>query len=262
MEMIENKYKKWYFSLMENTKTRLMENPQPYTVEKHHIIPMSLGGKNTKENLTRLTIREHLLAHRLLPKFLIGVEKAKMCHAYFRMVHGRQGTVVKISPSALKEITLNYSEARRMMRTGTKHTEETKRKISLAHKGKANSEATRRKISLGNTGKLLGVKKPKEFGENLSRFWMGKKKTKEHSDKINKNPEKIKKTAEKHRGMKRSQEAKEKMRLAALARIKRQGGPWNKGKKASEESREKSRQAWVVRRAKSKSLPQKDINLS
>ena len=53
----------------------------------------------------------------------------------------------------------------------------------------------------------------------------GQKKSAEHVDKINRNPEKIRKTAEKHRGMKRSTEARMKMSISAKKR-----GPANKGK--------------------------------
>ena len=231
MIMLENKYKKWYFSLMEKAKIRT-EIPQE--IEKHHILPKSLGGLNIKENIVRLTIREHLLAHRLLPHFLTGLEKAKMYHAYHRMVNGRQGKYVKMSLSTILEAKKNYSEARKVMRMGTKHSEETKRKISESNKGKIISQEARQKISKSNTGKLVGKKKPDGFGEKISKTLTGKKKTKEHIEKINKNPEKIKKTALKHRGMKRSPEAKEKMRQAALLRIQRNGGPWNKGKKLTD----------------------------
>jgi hypothetical protein len=229
MKMTNNKYKKWYFSLMEKAQTRSLEREVP--AENHHVIPRSLRENQESQTTVRLTIREHLLAHHMLPKFLSGLEKAKMDHAYFRMVNGRQGKFVHLSDSAYNAMMKSYSEARVLMRTGTKHTEETKRKISKSNMGKVNSSETRNKISKANTGKLIGVKRPQEFGENLSRLLTGIKKTKEHSDKINKNPEKIRKTAEKHRGMKRSPEAKEKMRISALARIERQGGPWNKGLK-------------------------------
>jgi len=36
--------------------------------EKHHIIPTSLGGTNSPENLVYLTLRQHLMAHLLLYK--------------------------------------------------------------------------------------------------------------------------------------------------------------------------------------------------
>jgi hypothetical protein len=53
-----------------------------------------------------------------------------------------------------------------------------------------------------------------ERNKKLSESLKGKKRKQEHIDKINKNPEKIRKTAEKHRGMKRSEESKLKMSLA------------------------------------------------
>ena len=36
--------------------------------ESHHILPKSLGGKDTNDNLVRLTAREHYIAHALLVK--------------------------------------------------------------------------------------------------------------------------------------------------------------------------------------------------
>lgn len=36
--------------------------------EVHHVIPKSEGGDDSKENLVRLTAREHYIAHLLLAK--------------------------------------------------------------------------------------------------------------------------------------------------------------------------------------------------
>lgn len=113
-------------------------------------------------------------------------------------------------------------------RTGYKHDEQTKKKISVSNFGKTISSETRNRISLANKGKLLGKKKPIGFGQRLSEALAGKEKSKEWVDKINKNPEKIRKTAEKHKGMKRSIESRKKMSDAAKGRI-----PWNKGLKNS-----------------------------
>jgi hypothetical protein len=38
-------------------------------IEKHHIIPRSLGGSNDKENIVSLSGREHYIAHLLLARF-------------------------------------------------------------------------------------------------------------------------------------------------------------------------------------------------
>ena len=57
---IENKYKKWYFSIIENAKNRTYIHSK---YEKHHIIPSSLGGNNSRDNIVLLTFREHFICH-------------------------------------------------------------------------------------------------------------------------------------------------------------------------------------------------------
>ncbi len=74
---ITNKYSKCYYRIIENRKT----NPRVGYVEKHHIIPKSLGGSNKKENIVALTAREHFICHRLLVKMTIGKDKMKMSYA-------------------------------------------------------------------------------------------------------------------------------------------------------------------------------------
>lgn len=73
-----NKYKKWYDNICLNGQKRITDE---YT-ERHHIVPESFyvdrkrkgyagwleGNSNAAENLTRLTDREHELAHYLLTK--------------------------------------------------------------------------------------------------------------------------------------------------------------------------------------------------
>ncbi len=55
--------------------------------EKHHIIPKSIGGTDSKDNLIVLTPREHFIAHRLLHKLSTGIAKSKMAYALVGMVH-------------------------------------------------------------------------------------------------------------------------------------------------------------------------------
>lgn len=74
-------YKKIYFSIIEKAKNRTLNE---YS-EKHHVIPKSLGGKNTKDNLVYLTAREHFICHWLLWKFSEGIDKIKMGHAFGMM---------------------------------------------------------------------------------------------------------------------------------------------------------------------------------
>ena len=48
-----NKYKNWYNSIIKNAQNRQIDG----YVEKHHIIPQSLGGSNETINLVKLTAR-------------------------------------------------------------------------------------------------------------------------------------------------------------------------------------------------------------
>ena len=66
-------YKKIYHSIISKAKNRTTDE----YVEKHHIIPTSLGGKNNKENIVRLTAREHFVCHWLLWKFTEGKDKKR-----------------------------------------------------------------------------------------------------------------------------------------------------------------------------------------
>lgn len=55
--------------------------------EKHHIVPHSLGGSDKKDNLVKLSAREHYICHLLLTKIYDegSVEWIKMVKAFMRM---------------------------------------------------------------------------------------------------------------------------------------------------------------------------------
>jgi hypothetical protein len=73
-------YKKHYNLLMLKSKNRT--DLSGY-FERHHIIPRSMGGDNSDDNLTKLTGREHFLAHLLLAK--MNPNHAGMTIAVLRM---------------------------------------------------------------------------------------------------------------------------------------------------------------------------------
>ena len=76
-----NKYQKWYDHLIDRARNRTIEG----YVEKHHIVPRSLGGTDEESNLVKLTAREHVIAHMLLPRFVD--EPRKMWYALWCMVN-------------------------------------------------------------------------------------------------------------------------------------------------------------------------------
>jgi hypothetical protein len=79
MNPLPNKYTKYYNQLVESRK--LLNRTFQTGFEKHHIVPKSLGGNDTKSNLVVFTPREHCLAHMLLAKMYSGTPKAKMIMA-------------------------------------------------------------------------------------------------------------------------------------------------------------------------------------
>ena len=60
MIFIDNKYTNYYYSIVDRAKARTL-SPEIYS-EKHHIVPKSLGGDNSKNNLAKLTAGNTLSA--------------------------------------------------------------------------------------------------------------------------------------------------------------------------------------------------------
>jgi len=80
---MNNKWYRVYMSLVESRQDNL---PEGYT-ENHHIIPKSMGGSDSADNLVRLTAREHFVAHRLLSKCTEGDANFRMMWALHRMMY-------------------------------------------------------------------------------------------------------------------------------------------------------------------------------
>ena len=80
----ENKYTKCYNKIVGRAKDRDIDG----YFERHHVIPKSLGGTNKKENLVKLTAKEHFICHLLLVKMLSGDNKKKMARALWLMAKG------------------------------------------------------------------------------------------------------------------------------------------------------------------------------
>ena len=85
---IPSKYTNWHNTIIHRAINRKLKSDQSY--EEHHIFPVSFNEdwKNEKENLVRLTIREHYVIHLLLTKMLIDDYKIKMIRALF-LLSGR-----------------------------------------------------------------------------------------------------------------------------------------------------------------------------
>lgn len=126
---IDNKYKKWYDLIVENAKNRSLEGYK----ERHHIVPKSMGGKDSKDNLVELTAREHFVCHWLLTKCVEGTfYRKKMLNAV--------GKFVQSSPLQERVLTSRqYEVARKAIAEANKnrfYTEEMREKIREANRGR------------------------------------------------------------------------------------------------------------------------------
>lgn len=157
-------YKDHYDKLIYKAKMRTEINQ--YT-ENHHIIPRCMGGTDTKDNLVRLTAREHFIAHQLLYK---EYRTTKLAHAWFMMTVNGNGQERHVTSTQYKSAKLAHIKVLKESMKGSgnhfyskKHTDETKAKISLANKGKKHTQ---------------------EFKDNISTRWKGKPKPAEQRAKI------------------------------------------------------------------------------
>ena len=196
MELLQNKYLKWYYIIIERARNRVIEKPY----EKHHIIPKSLGGTNDLSNIVNLTPREHLIAHLLLVKFTQGLNRNKMWFAVNLMANCNG---VKINSRLYEVVKKEYSEVARLTNK-TKiykpHSLEARIKISKAGRGKPKSEKMRTKLSASRKGIMLSA----ETKAKISLARKGKPQS----------PETVAKRVAAQTGKKRSLETREKMRIA------------------------------------------------
>ena len=198
---LENKYTDWYMSITGRAKTRLIEG---YT-EKHHILPKSLGGDDSVENIAVLTAREHFICHLLLTRMVVGRERHKMFKAARMMaitsssgqhrykITSKIYSILKTDPELPIETRqkMSVSQKNRFANTvgtfsGKTHSEETKQKIRMSRIGKKDSEITRlnkskagknkppiteetrQKLSIANRGKDLSGSKNPFYGKTHS----------------------------------------------------------------------------------------------
>jgi hypothetical protein len=157
---LENKYSKWYFSIIEKSQS----NNGSY-LEKHHIIPKSLGGTNLSSNIAKLTTKQHFVCHLLLIKMTEGTNKSKMKMAAWAMstLHSRnhQNQRYKVN-SRIFEI-LRETALRDENRI--QHLKESNRKEKNPFYGKKHTAESKLKMSQNKKGKKIGKENP-FFGKN------------------------------------------------------------------------------------------------
>lgn len=119
--------------------------------ERHHIVPLCMGGKTVENNLIDLLAKEHFIAHKLLA--FENPDNLGLVRAYCVMAFTKNKDQKRI------ELTPEeYEEVRKLVSEKTK--EFYADKTNHPNYGKHLSEETRRKIGLANKGTKSSVGRP------------------------------------------------------------------------------------------------------
>lgn len=154
MQYIDNKYTNWYYSIIRSAQYRHIGSE--IYVEKHHIIPKSLGGGNQAANIVVLTPREHFVCHLLLTKMTVGGSQHKMIHAAWMMARTRKNIqVTSRTYSLLKEkSTKILSDNSKGIPVGP-HSDDHRKKLSEASIKRYQDPEQRRLASIQNSGRVM-----------------------------------------------------------------------------------------------------------
>jgi len=166
-------------------RAKLRVKPEGY-FEKHHVIPRSLGGSDSKDNLVNLTAREHFISHCLLARIHGGTQ----WYSVLRMKNDNKYFNSKLYEHAKEKWGKVASE----LRTGNKHpfygkkqSAEHSSKISESLKGKKRpdvSEKNKQKAGKKNLGvsernkTRLGEKRPEHAIRMkiiMTEYWKNKR---------------------------------------------------------------------------------------
>lgn len=164
LKFINNKYTKIYYQIIANSVERYID----CTIysEKHHILPKSLGGTNSKDNIVLLTAREHFICHWLLTKMTDGLDRNKMTYARWRMVNTKNSRRYKVTSKAYELAKIEFdkincgrivSDATRQKQKAPK-TDDHKEKLKLykgeKHHGFGKKRPSHSKLLSGNNNPM------------------------------------------------------------------------------------------------------------
>jgi hypothetical protein len=216
-----NKYTKWYEAITNNAKQRCLEN---YT-ERHHIVPESLGGLDTPDNLVDLTAREHFICHWLLIKiYSDGDAHWKMLNA-LRMMRAENSNQKRYKTKITSRVYANLKEEYAKLHSerfsgeqngfyGKHHSNEAKQRISNANKGRVQPLNEKEKQQKAQTGRkrlpfseewIANIKEARQgerngmYGKTHSEETRAKQRARAQGRK--QSPETIAKKAEAQRGL-------------------------------------------------------------
>ena len=190
--LLDNKYAKWYINIIEARRNRILENTI-YT-ETHHIIPKSVGGTDSNDNLVILTYREHFLCHWLLSKATKPEYKRKALSALSAMRRNSKQVINK--SSWMFDVMKRAVKEAMVGREIRQETKEKNKSIALAlhqdpdyvKKYKDGMAATPKKPATDKQRKAASItmtayNKTEKHRENVRRTQTGRRKSEEQKRK-------------------------------------------------------------------------------
>lgn len=161
---ITNKYTKIYFNIIKNAKNK---DYKTYT-EWHHIRPKSLGGSDDESNLVRVSMREHFVLHKLLPKITEGEARKKMISARWFMssiefknvkysVTSREYELYKTEWMMYKRDDGNYAKIIKLLDSGSRRPNETEPLYHSVMYFLRTDEKFRKEVSTKNPSWLVHI---------------------------------------------------------------------------------------------------------
>lgn len=173
---LDNKYSKWYFSIISRAQTRNYKDIGQ--IEWHHSIPKSLGGSSGHR--VALTPREHYVCHQLLIRMLVGDAKKKMSWALHKMMFSENAHQTRFKPSShvyahFREMFYSQFRGKKVART-PEHQARINAANSLRLKGKTLPPEWRAKMSASRTGEKNGMFGRKHSLEAIAKMKEGQSK--------------------------------------------------------------------------------------
>ena len=161
-KFLDNKYRRWYYSIIQNAISQYRKKTKTCYFECHHILPRSLFPeyKNDNWNISLLTPREHFICHWLLVKMTTGKDYYKMCKAVHKMLQNRSFC------SRYYAIAKKYNSISMSENNPTK-CPEVRRKMSISAKNRKTTQKTRNIMSERNARYWLG----KDSVKNGTKFY-------------------------------------------------------------------------------------------
>lgn len=178
-KFIQNKYYRWYYSIIERALCQgRIKNKFTY-YEAHHILPSSIfpeykSFKTNQWNKVLLTAREHFICHLLLPKFVADKQ------SQFKVIHALYAMTQQNNNQQQRNNSKSYAYAKRLMieiRKDPIASKDWRDKVSIANLGENNPR-------FGKPGTFLDKTHSQETKDIIGSKNRGLKRTQEVKDKL------------------------------------------------------------------------------